>query len=942
VTPEQYRKVGEIFREATGIPLSSREAFLDTACGHDNALRRNVDSLLRHDSESSDWIDSRALEIAAQSLASARSESWMNRDVHHYHVSSLLGRGGMGEVYRARDKRLERDVAFKVLPVEYSTDIQRVRRFEQESRTTGKLNHPNIVTVYDVGVFEGAPYIVTELLDGEELRAQLNQGPIAPRRALGYARQIADGLAAAHAKGIVHRDLKPENIFVTVDGRVKILDFGLAKLKDPQGGESLGTVQPGNTNPGVLMGTANYMAPEQVRGLNADDRTDIFALGVVLYEMLCGRRPFVGDTAVEVMNAILTKDPVDPTDQNISSTLTSVVRRCLEKKPEQRFQSASDLSFALEALVPGSSEVVATPASDPVSRPRPYWAVPVLALGIAGFAFTWYLNRVDYWWRNPLEDAKQWTTLTDFPGAESDATISQDGNLIAFLSDREGPFDVFFSPIPSGRFQNLTTGKITDMRNPEVRSLGFSPDSAFITFWVREGGVTKRKQVSITGGESSPFIDGPESDWSRDGKWIVYHTNKDGDPIYVTPSVKEVGSMVHIDVKGVHNHFVKWSPDGEFIYFVKGYPPEEMDIWRVHKTGGTPHRLTHHNSRVAHLTFLDERTLLYTSRNEDGSGPSLYAIDVTRRVPHRISVGPERYTSVAADRDGRRLVVSTGPEEANLWRVSFSDTDEPQQVPLPAVRGLSPRLASNYMLYLSSRSGDDGLWKLADGAAEPVELFPSSAGRIVEGPAISPDGRRVAFTARREGHNKLHLMNSDGTGSRQLELPASFGISGAPSWPPAGNWLTIAGDKDNPGLYKVPLDGGPPEQFVKENASNPVWSPGGEFVVYAGTETGTLFSLKAATADGKPVSDFPEIKLSRGSTRFAFLPHQRRLIVLDGEFWHRNFWEIDLTSGERHQLTNFDSEYLIADFDIDSNGKDIVFGRIKERTNVILVELNQR
>ena len=231
MTPERYREVGEIFRAAAEIPLDRRGAFLDAACGHDKALRQEVESLLSHDSHSEGWIDSRALEVAAQALARMQSESWANRQVHHYQVSSLLGRGGMGEVYRARDTRLDRDVALKVLPVVYSTDTERLRRFEQEARTAGKLNHPNIVTVYDVGVHDGAPYIVTELLEGEELREQLKQGPLAQRRALGYARQIADGLAAAHAKGIVHRDLKPENIFVTVDGRVKILDFGLAKVE---------------------------------------------------------------------------------------------------------------------------------------------------------------------------------------------------------------------------------------------------------------------------------------------------------------------------------------------------------------------------------------------------------------------------------------------------------------------------------------------------------------------------------------------------------------------------------------------------------------------------------------------------------------------------------------------------------------------------------------
>src|SRR2546428_10367921 len=349
MTPERYHEVGQIFRAAAEIPPDRRAAFLDAACGDDNSLRQDVESLLVHDSQGAGWIDGGALDVAAQALASRPSESWVGRQVHHYQVSSLLGRGGMGEVYRARDRRLERDVALKILPIAYSTDAERLRRFEQEAQTVGKLNHPNILTVHDVGVIDGAPYIVTELLEGEELREQLKQGAVAQRRALAYAQQIADGLAAAHAKGIVHRDLKPENIFVTGDGRVKILDFGLAKLKDPPSGSSIETVPPLITAPGVVMGTASYMAPEQVRGHEAEERSDIFALGVILYEMLCGGRPFSGESAVGVMNLILTGDPPDlsETKTKNSSVLAKIVLRCLEKKTGQSFPTGNDISFAL-------------------------------------------------------------------------------------------------------------------------------------------------------------------------------------------------------------------------------------------------------------------------------------------------------------------------------------------------------------------------------------------------------------------------------------------------------------------------------------------------------------------------------------------------------------------------------------------------------------------
>ncbi|HTR02571.1 MAG TPA: serine/threonine-protein kinase, partial [Thermoanaerobaculia bacterium] len=267
-----------------------------------------------------------------------------------YEIVAPLGAGGMGEVYRAKDPRLGRDVAIKVLPASFSSDPDRLKRFEQEARAAGVLNHPNVTAVHDLGTHDGAPYVVQELLEGETLRAELASGRFSPRRAIECAVQIAQGLAAAHEKGIVHRDLKPENVFVTKDGRVKILDFGLAKLTEAAT-SSNATNLPTATEPGVVMGTIGYMSPEQVKGKPADARSDIFALGAILYEMLSGQRAFRGDSAGETMAAILKEDPPDlsVTNQNVSPGLERIVRHCLEKNPERRFQSASDIAFDLEA-----------------------------------------------------------------------------------------------------------------------------------------------------------------------------------------------------------------------------------------------------------------------------------------------------------------------------------------------------------------------------------------------------------------------------------------------------------------------------------------------------------------------------------------------------------------------------------------------------------------
>jgi eukaryotic-like serine/threonine-protein kinase len=306
-----------------------------------------------------------------------------------YEILSTLGSGGMGVVYRARDNRLGREVAIKVLPTEVAGDHDRLHRFEKEARAVSALNHPNIVDVHDIGTHQGLPFIVCELLEGETLRRLLSAGPIPIPRALEYATQVATGLAAAHDKGIVHRDLKPENVFVTEDERVKILDFGLAKVTKPESEGASGSESVTETvgTKGMVLGTVAYMSPEQIRGLPADRRSDVFSFGVMLYELLVGTRPFKADTPVDTMTAILTKDPFETPPASarvVPPVIARVVRHCLEKKPEERFQSARDVLFALETF----SDLSEAPAS--VRRkPKPWMVVAALA-GVALTLLTLY------------------------------------------------------------------------------------------------------------------------------------------------------------------------------------------------------------------------------------------------------------------------------------------------------------------------------------------------------------------------------------------------------------------------------------------------------------------------------------------------------------------------------------------------------------------------
>src|SRR5437867_2070093 len=369
-----WEQVQQLFDAALQQPPEKRPEFLEQACGSNQELRREVESLLAAHDKPGSFMAEPALAGMAEVLHRATSRFRPGDTLGVYKVLDLVGCGGMGEVYRAQDTRLKREVAIKVLPQAFAVDRERLRRFEQEARSAAALNHPNIDSVHDMGTADGSPYIVSELLDGQNLRDVLRQGAVPARKALDYAIQTAHGLAAAHDVGIVHRDLKPENLFITKDGRLKILDFGLAKLMRPEGGgsdSSTAEAVPG-TEAGRVFGTVGYMSPEQVRGQIADHHSDIFSFGAILYELFSGKRAFSGDSPADTMSAILHEDPPELTRVTppVHPAVDQTIRHCLEKNPLERFQSAHDLAFQLrvaaEGLFPKPETALA--ASSPFRR----------------------------------------------------------------------------------------------------------------------------------------------------------------------------------------------------------------------------------------------------------------------------------------------------------------------------------------------------------------------------------------------------------------------------------------------------------------------------------------------------------------------------------------------------------------------------------------------
>jgi len=852
-----------------------------------------------------------------------------------YEIQSPLGAGGMGEVYRASDTRLGRDVAIKVLPGALAHDADRLRRFEQEARTIAALNHPNILGIHDIGAHHGAPFLVSEFLEGQTLGEKLVSGSLPVRRALEYALGIAQGLAAAHEKGIVHRDLKPENVFVTRDGRIKVLDFGLAKLVRPEENhETAVTLTSPPTLPGTVMGTVGYMSPEQVRGEPCDARSDIFSFGAVLYEMLTGQRAFKRESSAETLTAILREEPpaLNDTGWQGPLELQRILARCLEKNVARRFQSASDLAFAIESL---SGTSTARSVSQPKSRRA--WLPWVIAAALLMGTAVWEMVRPEAAPANPLEKA-HFTRVTDFKSVE--AAISPDGRFVAFVSDHDGPFDIWLTQVGTGRLINLTQGKAGPLPGP-LRSVGFSGDGSEI--WIGGGDVGMRLRLMLlTGGTPRNFL-GEEAvnlAWSPDGERIVYHTWGNGDPMFVADRSGANGQRIFQDRPGIHNHYPAWSPDGRWIYFSHGTPATgEMDLWRIDSAGRNPERLTQINTDVAYPTPVGDHTVFYVARDEDGSGPWLWAFDVKRKESRRVTVGLEQYTSVQASADGRKLVATISNPVAGLWTVPILDrvAEEHDVKPftVPTERALAPRFGGSWLFYLSSLGTGDGLWRLRDGQA--TEIWKGADGAIRETPAVSPDGGRVAIVLRRNGKRQLHVLSSDG--AELQPIAEGIHVQGTSSWSPDAKWIVTGGsDATGPGLFKIPLEGGSPVRLVSGSALNPVWSPDGSLIVYAGTNVRTFAPLLAVRPDGTSVK-LPEIILRRLGERVRFLPDGKSLIYMGGLLESQDFWLLDLASMKSRHLTKLQNRAAMRTFDVTSDGKQIVFDRLRENSQVVMIDL---
>ena len=563
-------------------------------------------------------------------------------------------------------------------------------------------------------------------------------------------------------------------------------------------------------------------------------------------------------------------------------------------------------------------------------------AVVVLALAYAAFRF---FAPSEPPWRNPLATAR-FTRLTDWPGIEQAAEISRDGRWAAFLADHDGHMDVWLTQIGSGVYRNLTHGTRAELVNPSIRPLGFSADGSLVTVWSRSADGSRPEDIGlmaapVAGGELRDFLPGvAEVAWSHDGRRTVYHTTAPGDPLFIREGA--VTRQIYIAPAGVHCHFPLWSADDSTIYFARGTPPNHWDLWRIRTTGSGLERLTFHDARVSHPVLLDAHTLLYLAGDAQGAGPWLYALNPGQGVPHRVSFGLERYSSLAASADGGRLLATVDEPSFSIWSAPLEAAAAGSLPPVALVSatGFSPRAGPDYLLYVTTRAGRQGIWKAQRGQSR--ELWSDARATIVGAPAISVDGRHIAFTVAVGEQTTLYTMDSDGGSVRALAT--ALALRGNPAWAPDGRSIVSAVLRGGePQLASIFLDGSPVRPLVSEYSIDPVWSPDGSFLLYSGADVGTIFPLRAVAADGRPYA-IPPLILTRGARRVVFSPDARSIVVLRGDVGHKNFWRVDLRTGAERQLTELAPDVVIRDFDLARGGGAVLYDRVQESSRIALIE----
>ena len=826
MTPERYASIVDVFHAAAARSPNLRGRFLSEVCERDDDLRRAVEDMLAADEHSSHLLDDVPGDLAAEALFSSNEEPLIGRDIAEYHLIDRLGSGGMGDVFLAFDRRLNRRTALKLLPQAFASDPSRLRRFEREALAASALNHPNIVTVYGLGQVGTLHFLATEFIDGKNLREELSKGPLAAEAVVEIAIQAASALAAAHGAGIVHRDIKPENIMVRADGLVKIVDFGLAKRIQLDEFHALVGGLAFQTIPGLILGTPRYMSPEQARGLPVDARSDLFSLGSVLYEVLTATPAVGGANLGDILSSLLSRDPtpVEMAQPHCPAGLVHIVRRAIEKDRDQRYQTAEEMLADLETVRQQIKSGKARPITPSRNRRRraPRWWIA----GSAAAALVLAAASLKLVKHEPIGEVKGIAAVTTYPGNERQPSLSPDGREVAFSWEGENADnrDIYVTPIGEQQPRRLTTDSAEDAFpawSPDGSQIAFirrhaNSEAEIVLISARGGWERHLRQIRL-----GAWITGRMLAWSPNGKWLVF-TNEVGTSanhalFLLSLESGAVRQFSPKGDKGEGDSCPAFSPDGRWLAFARFATPASSSL----------------------LLQRLSRDLM-----PDGAPLTVRQAGVNPFAP-------------VWTKDGKRVLFLEGSRimQAEIGRAARSFYVSPFVFSELTLAGSGSRLR----IVASQQNPNEEIWSLPLGsnglvpAGSPERVVPST--RSETHPRFSPDGRRLAFRSGRSGSPELWLADANGSNPRQLTHMSAYAVS-HPQWSPDGRFLAFdARFPAEPQLYVARPEDGVVRRITSRipGFAVPSWSADGKALYACAFAKGETYIYRVSASDGVPV-----------------------------------------------------------------------------------------
>ncbi|MBX7169525.1 MAG: protein kinase [Pyrinomonadaceae bacterium] len=975
---ERLNQIEEIYHAVLKISPAERPDFFNKICGADVDLRREVESLLAFEKNSEFFLDNPPESLVAQMFKDQENHlDLISKKIAHYKIIKFLGKGGMGEVFLAQDTKLDRQVAIKFLSEEFSKDVNKLKRFIQEAKSISALNHPNILTVHEIGETEGKSYIVTELIEGKTLRERLNHNDrLSLSETMDIVLQIAAAIAAAHEAGIIHRDIKPENIMIRTDGLVKVLDFGLAKLVR---GEEWGSKEKENlnlemtpqllnpnsplptlTNPGMIMGTAAYMSPEQARGKKTDVHSDIWSFGVVFYEMLAGCTPFAGETTSDTIASILVREPA-PITEKIPAELQQILRGTLQKKVEERYQTAKELladlkdakhvlefhdklegvpnrlanqtqSFPMTNTNENRNQITASPeyfVSQVKNHKFIYLTFTLLLTAGIGFGIYKLSSRVPT--KVSVESVK-FTKVTDSGKVGEPVALSRDGKYLVYSIIEGEKASIWLKQVALPESNTL----ILPPAQVKYRAFTFSPDGNYLYYSIEEGrisnctvyqmplrgGGTPRKLVSgINGGIS----------FSPDGMQITYGVEDLENDESILMVANADGSEPRQLVKRKGNEEIassrgRWSPDGKSIaLWVGTNAPRTQELAKVSVA----------TSEITQLETPKFDTFVLWEWLSDGNGFVVLASDKPNQKPEfwqitfptgevkKITNDLNNYGSMSLTADSNLLATTQAEWLTNISIVSVGDTTIETPITTGSFTNSNPRWTPDGKLVYERITGD--IFIVDPHGGSPKRLTTNSTNRQM---TVSRDGRYIVNVRTETGTWSIWRMDIDGNNPKQLTTQFSV----EPSISPDGQEVIYTVGVDTARIWKVGIDGGQPLQLTDQESRNPVFSPDGKQFACRWWETPDSQPKIAIipASGGKPVKIF-----DFDTDRFRWMPDGRSFVYPLSKDGVSNLWSQPIDGGKPKQITNFTNS--IHSFDISPDGKQIAIARGTSTSDVVLI-----